>query len=85
MEPRHWYLMALGVDPAEQGKGRGRKLLLAGLRRADSSGGPCYLETNTEESAAFYSRRGFDVVGSGNLPDAGPPYWCMRRPPRNRA
>lgn len=85
VEVRHWYLMALGVIPESQGDGHGGRLISIGLERADGDSLPCYLETNTEANVRFYERRGFAVVGSGRLPEDGPPYWCMRRPPGKSA
>ena len=58
----HWYLRLLGVDPAHQGQGLGSILLAHGLRRADETGQPCYLETFAERAVPFYLRHGFELV-----------------------
>lgn len=79
--PSHWYLAALGVDPAEQGRGLGPALLEPVLTQADTDGVPCYLETFRERTAAFYDRIGFDVVRTDAVPGGGPPFWCMVRRP----
>ena len=78
---RHWYLMILGVEPEKQGRGIGSALMQPVLKQADRDGLTCYLETMTAKNAAFYERRGFEVVTEGQF---GPrlPYWAMRRHPR---
>ena len=78
----HWYLWALGVEPASQGQGIGGKLIDPVLKRADQDGVPCYLETETEWNVAFYSRRGFEVVNEGEIPELGVRIWIMVREPR---
>lgn len=80
MPEPHLYLVALGVDPAEQGRGLGRALLRPVLERADAEATPCYLETFLERTASFYSRLGFEVVHRDTIPN-GPAFWCMRREP----
>lgn len=79
---RHWYLVALGVRPEEQGQGLGRALLQPVLARADEEGVPCYLETFRERTATFYRRSGFEVVRNAAVPGGGPPFWCMTRNPQ---
>lgn len=81
--PSHWYLVALGVHPDEQGQGLGRALLQPVLARADEEGVPCYLETFRERTAAFYRRDGFEVVRTDVIPGGGPPFWCMTREPQH--
>jgi ribosomal protein S18 acetylase RimI-like enzyme len=76
----HWYLWALAVDPARQGRGIGGALLSATLQRADAGALPCYLETETESNVAFYTRRGFEVVHAGEI--VGLRLWSMVRAPR---
>lgn len=83
--PLHWYLVALGVDPSEQGQGLGGALLQPVLTRADADGVPCYLETFRERTATFYSRFGFGVVRTDAVPGGGPPFWCMMRKPHDYA
>jgi len=58
----HWYLMVIGVDPDRQRQGIGTALIDPVLRRADSGGLPCFLETSKESNISFYERRGFRVV-----------------------
>ena len=63
----HWYLMAIGVSPESQGTGLGGALLEFGTARADLAGIPCYLETSTADNVAFYSKRGFEVIGQTEI------------------
>ena len=78
----HWYLWALGVEPAAQGRGIGSSLLQPVLTRADAEALPCYLETETERNAAYYQRRGFEVIEAKRVSGSGPTLWMMVRRPR---
>lgn len=78
----HWYLVALGVHPGDQGRGVGQALLQPVLTRADREHVPCYLETFRERTASFYRRLGFEVVRKDAVPDGGPEFFCMSREPR---
>jgi ribosomal protein S18 acetylase RimI-like enzyme len=75
----HWYLWAVGVDPASQGKGIGGRLLEAMLARASAEGTACYLETGVESSIRFYEKHGFQVVEEGQVPGQALPVWAMLR------
>lgn len=81
MPEPHRYLLLLGIDPPDQGKGIGSTLLAPELAEADRRGEPCYLETSKESNLPFYQRHGFEIVHSGRVPDGGPACWTMRRPP----
>jgi ribosomal protein S18 acetylase RimI-like enzyme len=63
----HWYLMALATSPARQGQGLGSALIEYGTAKADAAGIPCYLDTATDSNIAFYSKRGFEVVGQAQV------------------
>ena len=78
----HWYLWALGVEPACQGQGIGGKLIQPVLAQADQAGVPCYLETETEQNVAFYQKRGFVVASAGPVPGHGLSLWMMVREPQ---
>lgn len=67
VEGPHWYLVAVGTRPALQGRGFGSALVEAGTAQADAAGVPCYLETATDQNIAFYSRRGFEVIGQAEV------------------
>lgn len=77
----HFYIRAVGVRTALQGRGLGSALMQPTLERADSAGLPTYLEASSERSAALYKRLGFLHLDVIELPDGGPPVWRMRRPP----
>ena len=78
----HWYLDALGVDPAEQRRGIGSALLAPVLERCDHEGRPAYLETQSPENVVFYRRFGFEVREELDSVPGGPRAWTMWREPR---
>jgi ribosomal protein S18 acetylase RimI-like enzyme len=73
----HLYLACLGVDPAFQGKGYGKALLdrlaLEVQVRPEIAG--VYLETGTEANVAFYSSKGYEILGE--LYPLGVKQWRM--------
>ena len=75
-----WYLSILGVSPAAQGRGLGARLLAPTLAEADAAGVPCYLETFTPRSVAFYERLGFRRETSPLEPVTNSVYEIMCRP-----
>jgi ribosomal protein S18 acetylase RimI-like enzyme len=75
----HWYLWAIGVDPASQGKGVGGRLMRSVLMQADADGMACYLETGTDRNVRFYEKLDFKVVGGGEVPRLGIQVWAMVR------
>lgn len=79
VEEGAWYLSIVGVHPAAQGTGLGRQLLLPTLRLATEQGAPCYLETFSPRSEAFYARMGFQSVAEFQEPITGAAYLVMRR------
>jgi ribosomal protein S18 acetylase RimI-like enzyme len=80
----HHYLWFLAVDPGEQGRGAGRKLLADIHRRADADGLPTYLETGTMDNVAWYASAGYATLGELRLA-GGEPLWRMERPATRRA
>lgn len=78
----HWYLMVLGVEPEEQGRGLGSALMQPILERADQEGRKCYLETAEITNVPFYEKRGFRVLSQGIEASSGVPYWTFCRDPR---
>lgn len=81
--PPHWYLYAVGTDPAHQGKGVGAALLEPLLERCDAESRGAYLEASRPENVPYYRRFGFEVTGEFVLP-RGPVVWRMLREPRSR-
>jgi GNAT superfamily N-acetyltransferase len=80
----HWYLQAIGTDPARQGKGYGGVVIRRQLAAADAAGMPAYLESSKEANIPIYASFGFEVTGEIKLPD-GPTLWPMWRPARTAA
>jgi ribosomal protein S18 acetylase RimI-like enzyme len=76
----HWYLLTIGTSPARQGQGLGSALVELGTRQADAANVPCYLETGTKSNVAFYTKRGFEIVGQ--VQAYGFTVWGMVRQPR---
>jgi ribosomal protein S18 acetylase RimI-like enzyme len=81
-EEPHWYLAAVGVDPARQGEGLGSVLIKEGLRRCDADGLPAYLESSNPRNIPLYERHGFEVIGAIQ-PDDYPPLYPMLRAARS--
>ena len=66
--------------PGAPGAGLGSVLLEHGLRRADATGHPCYLETFEERNVPFYLRHGFDLVVDEATSAPGLHIWGFYRP-----
>lgn len=78
--PPHWYLVWLGTDPSDQGKGLGSAVLRPVLEHCDTEGVAAYVESSKERNIAFYARHGFRVIRELRLP-RGPTVWPMWREP----
>jgi ribosomal protein S18 acetylase RimI-like enzyme len=76
----HWFLAAIGVDPAHQRRGIGNALLAPVLARADEQRMSCYLETHAADNVRLYLRHGFRVMEHLENPKTVP-LWAMLRPP----
>jgi ribosomal protein S18 acetylase RimI-like enzyme len=76
----HYYLGAIGVGPAMQGRGVGIRLLesFCALSARDEASSGVYLETATESNLAFYEKVGFVETGRGTL--GSHTLWCMYLP-----
>jgi ribosomal protein S18 acetylase RimI-like enzyme len=80
----HWYLEAMGVDPAVQRRGLGGNLIRPVLEIADRDQVDCYLETARPENVDYYSRHGFIVESAAlQVVPNGPAHIAMRRRPRS--
>jgi ribosomal protein S18 acetylase RimI-like enzyme len=77
----HWRLEAVGVLPAAQGRGIGRRLVEPVLARCDADRRLAALETSSAENVRLYRRLAFEVHHEVEVP-AGPHVWLMRRTPR---
>lgn len=80
----HYYLGAIGVHPAAQGRGIGRNLLASFCDRSAGDRSSCgvYLETAKESNLALYEHAGFSETGRGTLGNST--LWCMYRPHATR-
>jgi ribosomal protein S18 acetylase RimI-like enzyme len=79
----HWYLWGLGVEPSQQGRGLGSRLVQPVLSQADVAGQPCYLETQNESNLPFYQKHGFEVVSHEVVPKSSFRVWAMVRRPKS--
>jgi ribosomal protein S18 acetylase RimI-like enzyme len=77
----HYYLQAIGTDPAKQGKGYGGVVIRRHIAVADAAAMPCYLESSKETNIPIYKSFGFEVTGEIKLP-SGPTLWPMWRKAR---
>lgn len=77
----HWYLKAVGVDPASQGRGVAGLLLRSRLNRCDRNGMPAFLEASKPEGIPIYERFGFRTTGTVALPPGAPVVTTMWREP----
>ncbi len=71
----------IGVHPAEQGRGYGRRLLAAihALSAHHPTSTGVYLDTENPASKAFYERCGYRLLAEERLDD-GVDIWCLFRP-----
>ncbi len=81
MKPYEYEVHTIGVDPAYQGQGIGRQLLLRLFELAD--GGTIFLEVRTDNAAAIalYESEGFTRVGvrKGYYRISGADAYTMKR------
>jgi GNAT superfamily N-acetyltransferase len=76
----HWYLYAIGVDPACQGRGVGGALLRSRLERVDQEGAAAYLESSNPGNVPLYEHFGFEAAEVPPLPAGAPVVTPMSRP-----
>ncbi len=77
----HWYLLAIGVDPARQGTGLASALLRPRLDQCDRAGLPAYLESSKPSNVPLYQHFGFEPTGNPEMPAGAPKLTAMWRPP----
>jgi ribosomal protein S18 acetylase RimI-like enzyme len=77
----HWNLQLLGVDPSQQRRGYGQRLLEPMLRRFDCDQAVCCLDTQNSVNVAYYERYGFRVVTAVSFQrqTLTTGSWCGRR------
>ena len=76
------YVSIVGVATKAQGKGFGRKLLDAAIKKSEREGLYLYLETETEENMRMYEHFGFRLLKKITLPVVELPMWEMVREPQ---
>jgi hypothetical protein len=81
----HWYLLVAGTEPSINGNLIRRTLLAPVLATADWDLRSCYVETFNERDLPFYKQIGFEIAGAGRIPDGGPSFWALIRPPQRVA
>lgn len=79
-EPR-WYLLIMGVDPLQQGRGFGSALLQHALIQCDRNSMPAYLESSNPRNIPLSERHGFELLGTIQT-GTSPPIFLMHRRPR---
>jgi ribosomal protein S18 acetylase RimI-like enzyme len=82
MKQPYLYLMVLGTQRTQQGKGLGTQLV---KKMIDSLAPniPIYLETESEENVKFYEKFGFQVVKKVHIGVLDIPMWEMLHPGKN--
>jgi ribosomal protein S18 acetylase RimI-like enzyme len=73
----HWYLAAIGIEPARQNQGQGAVLIEHALRTCDRNHESAYLESSNPRNISFYRKHGFEVLAtlqSGASPPLTPMY-----------
>jgi GNAT superfamily N-acetyltransferase len=77
----HWYLKAIGVDPAWQGRGVAGLLLRSRLKHCDQDGLPAYLEASKPDGVPLYEHFGFQRTANLAMPEGTPVITAMWRAP----
>ncbi len=80
-EEPHWYLWAIGTDPARQSRGYGSALLRHALASCDRDKKLAYLESSNPRNLGLYLRHGFELIGTIQA-GSSPPIFPMLRKPR---
>jgi GNAT superfamily N-acetyltransferase len=75
----HWYLPLIGIDPVQQGRGYGSRLLAHGLAQCDRDGALAYLESTNPANIPLYERHGFEVLGAVQSAGSPPIVPMLRR------
>jgi GNAT superfamily N-acetyltransferase len=75
------YLFLVGVDPKYQRHGLGRRLLRAGIERANELGRDLLLDTSSKTNLDFYTSLGFEILATYVAAPNAPTTWTMRKSP----
>lgn len=75
----HWWLVVVGVEPEQQGRGIGSFLVEAFNRRCDLDAIGGYLRTTNPANLPFYESHGFEVLDELRITAQAPPMWLMWR------
>lgn len=79
----HYYLAFLGVEPSQQGRGLGVKILAPVLAECDRTRTLAWLETANPANHSFYRRMGFEESSTVQIGGAtGPTLTFFARAPR---
>jgi ribosomal protein S18 acetylase RimI-like enzyme len=78
----HWHCWMMGVMPACQSTGIGRRLMRYTFEQSDRAGLPCYLETFSEGSVRVHESQLYSVRQSVEMPGTPLTLYAMVRPPQ---
>jgi len=78
----HWHCWMMGVRPACQGTGVGRRLMRHTFEQSDRARLPCYLETFSESSVCVHESQLYSVRKAIDIPETPLTLYAMVRPPQ---
>jgi len=78
----HWHCWMMGVLPARQGSGVGRRLMRHTFEQSDRAGLPCYLETFSESSVRVHESQSYCIRQTVAIPKTPLTLYAMVRPPQ---
>jgi GNAT superfamily N-acetyltransferase len=78
----HWHCWMMGVLPARQGTGVGRRLMRYTFEQSDRVGLPCYLETFSESSVHVHESQLYCIQQAVKIPETPLTLYAMVRPPQ---
>jgi GNAT superfamily N-acetyltransferase len=78
----HWHCWMMGVLPARQGTGVGRRLMRYTFEQSDRAGLPCYLETFSESSVRVHESQFYSTREAIRIPETPLTLYAMVRPPQ---
>jgi ribosomal protein S18 acetylase RimI-like enzyme len=78
----HWHCWMMGVAPAWQGTGVGRRLMRYTFEQSDRARLPCYLETFSENSVRVHESQLYSIRKAIEIPETPLTLYAMVRPPQ---